>query len=396
MTAVADTDRRRPADDGSPRARVLCVDDEQAVLDGLARQLRQHFDVTTACGPMAGLETISHAEEPFAVIMSDMLMPGMDGATFLAHAHHRSPDSVRVLLTGHADMDKAIAAVNKGRIFRFLTKPCPRDDLIETLDDAAEQFRLITAERELLEKTLRSSVAALLETLSLANPMAFARASRITRTVKELVAATDAPDAWMIEIAAMLSQIGAVTLPQEIIAKLHSGERLDEGEQMLVEKLPSTAERILGGIPRLDAVREIIRQSPRPFDGKGQPPSAPKEEGLPLGSRMLRIALDLDPLEAQGLERDRAVAVLRDAAGAYDPNLLDALEGTAGPTVVLEIAARELTIGMILARDVTDANGVLLVGNGHEVTPSLIDRLHNWAVRGVVAEPLYVRVPGLR
>ncbi len=91
--------------------------------------------------------------------MSDMRMPGMDGATVLTRARAVQPDTVRVLLTGQADMEDAVAAVNDGNIFRFLIKPCPRPVLVRALTDAVDQHRMITAERVLLERTLRGSVA---------------------------------------------------------------------------------------------------------------------------------------------------------------------------------------------------------------------------------------------
>jgi len=141
-------------------ARVLCVDDEPNVLEGLRRQLCRHFTVATAGGGVAGLEVIER-DGPFAVVVSDMRMPGMDGAAFLNRVRERVPDTVRVLLTGRADLDAAVAAVNKGNIFRFLMKPCPSEVLIATLEASAAQYRLVTAERALLEQVLQGSIKAL-------------------------------------------------------------------------------------------------------------------------------------------------------------------------------------------------------------------------------------------
>ena len=124
--------------------------------------------------------------------MSDMRMPVMDGAAVLAQARSARPDTVRILLTGQADLEDAVAAVNNGNIFRFLLKPCPRPVLVQALSDAVEQHRMITAERELLERTLRGSVAALFDVLSLANPLAFARAVRIQQIVLQLIEAIGA------------------------------------------------------------------------------------------------------------------------------------------------------------------------------------------------------------
>ena len=164
--------------------RVLCVDDEPNVLAGLRRCLRGHFAVTTAVGGAAGLDAL-RAEGRFAVVVSDLRMPGMDGVAFLSQVRALAPDTVRVLLTGQADLEAAIASVNEGHIFRFLMKPCAPTQLLAAVDAAAEQHRLLTAERELLEQTLHGSIKALTEALALANPTSFGRATRLKQLVGE-------------------------------------------------------------------------------------------------------------------------------------------------------------------------------------------------------------------
>src|SRR5277367_1721946 len=105
---------------------VLCVDDEPRVVDGLAVQLRKDYRILTAHGGLAALRTLKEGAAP-AVIVSDMRMPGMDGATLLKHVKNLYPETTRILLTGETGRDAAIAAVNEGQIFRFLTKPCAPD-----------------------------------------------------------------------------------------------------------------------------------------------------------------------------------------------------------------------------------------------------------------------------
>src|SRR5918911_2964995 len=166
--------------------RVLCVDDEPNVLEGLRRTLGGHYRVRTAVGGAAGLEAIER-EGPFAVVVSDLRMPEMDGVAFLSRVRQRSPDTVRVLLTGQADLDAAIAAVNEGHIFRFLSKPCAQPVLFQALAAAEEQYRLITAERVLLEQTLYGSIKALTDILALAVPSAFGRAVRAKAHLSELL-----------------------------------------------------------------------------------------------------------------------------------------------------------------------------------------------------------------
>jgi response regulator RpfG family c-di-GMP phosphodiesterase len=358
------------------RPRVLCVDDEQRVLDGLTRTLRADFDVEHALNGHDALARLVHEE--FAVVLSDLRMPGMDGATFLGHAAEVAPSTVRVLLTGHTDVDDAIQAVNRGRIFRFLTKPASFDDLNSALHDAVAQHELITAERVLLEQTLRGAVTAMLEALSLSNPLVFARATRIRRIVAALLTAFPVADGWAIEIAAALSQLGAVSLPVEVVAKLDCGTPLTAEQQELMAGLPALTEQLLASIPRFDTVRDAIRLQNENFD---------PAKHLPLGARLLRVAIDLDQLESLNFTRAEAAAVLAERDGRYDPEVVQVLADLAHleeldvNRVPHTVRAAMLRPGMVLARDVVDTNGVLLVGRGTEVTPGLIARITNAADR---------------
>src|ERR1022692_4876094 len=199
----------------------------------MERQFRRQFEIRTAVGPVLGLQAIAEAG-PFAVVVSDLRMPVMDGVEFLTRVRAISPDSVRVMLTGQADMEAAIAAVNQGNIFQFLTKPCPSGTLTRALNSALEQYRLITAERELLEQTLRGSVGVLSEILSLPNPVAFGRAQRIRRYVVHMSARLDLPGRWQFEVAAMLSQIGSVTVPPEVMDKYYRRDPLTPEETQIL------------------------------------------------------------------------------------------------------------------------------------------------------------------
>src|SRR5450631_170470 len=160
---------RRNAGETIVLRRILCVDDEPNVLHAIERQFRKRFEITIALGPDLALREIAE-RGPFAVVVSDLRMPGMDGVQFLARVRQISPDTVRIMLTGEADFSAAIEAVNQGNIFQFLSKPCPAEMLGRALDAALEQHALIMAERELLERTLTGSVEVLSEILSLVNP----------------------------------------------------------------------------------------------------------------------------------------------------------------------------------------------------------------------------------
>jgi len=130
-----------PAD----RPRILLVDDDVNVLDGLRRNLWLRFDVTLATGAAEALE-LAASQGPYEVVVSDLRMPGMDGIALLSCLRQTSPQTVRVLLTGYGDVDAAVAAVNQGNVFRFLTKPCPLKKLVRALEDSIQQYRLNLAQ----------------------------------------------------------------------------------------------------------------------------------------------------------------------------------------------------------------------------------------------------------
>jgi response regulator RpfG family c-di-GMP phosphodiesterase len=377
-------------EDGRPR--ILCVDDEQMVLDGLSRTLRQHFAVSTALGGEAGLAQIA-AGVPFEVVVSDMRMPGMNGAAFLRAVRAQSPDTVRMLLTGYAELDAAIAVVNEGHIFRFLTKPCAPEELIRSLRAGVEQYRLVTAERVLLEQTLRGCVKTLTEILALASPTAFGRASRVKQHVSALAALRpDAGDPWQLEVAAMLSQIGCVTLPAQTAEKLYLGQELTRPERDMVDHLPATASQLLANIPRLEAVRAILTYQDKRFDGTGPPPDGQRGERIPIGARLLKVVLDYDALESRGITGREALDTLRGRTGWYDPGMLQAFAEMLGHAnqagKVVEARLRDLRIGMIFAEDLTSRTGMLLIARGQEVTPSLLNRIRNFSESVGPREPV--------
>jgi len=358
------------------------------VLDGLKLHLHQRFEVLTAPGGPEGVEMLRY-NGPFAVVVSDMRMPGMSGAEFLAQALVIAPDTVRILLTGHAELDSAIAAVNEGRIFRFLCKPCPPPLIVKALGDAVEQNRLILAERVLLEQTLAGSIKMLTEVLSLANPIAFGRAVQLKRLVSQLCDRMEIEPRWHIEAAAQLSQIGCITLPPEVAEKLYFGRDLTESEQALADRVPATADQLLASIPRLEPVREVLALMSRRFDG-GDGSWAKKGKDLPVGARILRLVGDYDRLQASGLPAAEAMGLMAQREGLYDPNLFEGFRAMIGNRTeqVRELPLFGLRPGMVFVDDVRSRGGTLIVARGHAVTQGLIERMKNFG--GQIKEPLRV------
>lgn len=364
---------------GKPR--ILCVDDEPQVLEGLTLNLRRHFEIETATSGALGLEILAR-EPTLAVVMSDMRMPGMDGAAFLAQARQVLPDAVRVLLTGQAEISSAIAAINEGQIFRFLTKPCPPPALLSAINAAVEQHRLITSERVLLEQTLHGSIKALTDVLALVSPAAFGRATRIKQLVSELAEQLSLRERWQVEVAAMLSQLGYITLPPDTAERLYYGRAVSAEEQQLVARLPTLTEELVGNIPRLEAVQAILKSYTKSYSADAAPTNDPKKQVVTVGAQVLHVAIDFDTLEtAEAGSADLALDTLRARAGKYAPHVLEALasvRGTHRNVTIHEIARRDLLVGMILVEDVTLSNGVLLVARGYEVTERFLERLRNF------------------
>jgi response regulator RpfG family c-di-GMP phosphodiesterase len=389
MTSLLDLRPQTPVDTTSP---ILLVDDEEAILDGLRRQLRKKFTVHTAGSGAAALELL--AVEPIAVVVSDMRMPQMDGATFLAKVRTQYPNIVRILLTGQADTQSAISAVNEGQIYRFLTKPCPPEVLLDEIGSAVELNRLVAAEKELLGSTLRRTVEALIATLSLAQPLAFARAVRVQRVVTELASALKLEEPWEVEVTAMLAHLGAVTLPPSVLAKLDAGRPLDEDEREMEARVPQLSRDLVAAIPRLELVAESIGWQRARYDGAGAQPGVPAGDELPLAARMLRLAADLETGTSQRPSVPATVSALRADAGAYDPILLqalidchDAADAGAPPR---DIDVLDLEEGMVVFDDILTTDGVLLIGRGTVVTDALIYRLENYADQGRVTATIRV------
>lgn len=360
---------------------LVCVDDEPNVLEGLALNLRRRFDVRTAPGGAEGLALLDEIGTP-AVIISDMRMPGMNGAAFLAEARRRAPDSVRMLLTGQTDLGAAISAVNEGQIFRFLTKPCPPPQLLDAAQAAAEQHRLLRLEKDLLEKTLLGSVKAMTDILSISSPALFGRAGRIRKLCSALRDAMGREKRWQLDVAAMLSQIGWVALPAEVAEKLNAGRGLTEREQTMVENARALSARLIGHIPRLDAVVVLLDGMRRPWSALNREVLESDPQGA-FDAQLLRAATDFDAYEASGRPAKQSLLIMRGLRGSYDPEILDAIEvlrvgERPAQGEVRELRLGQLEPGMVFEQDVLLKNGVLLASRGYEITDGFLERISNF------------------
>jgi len=357
---------------------ILCVDDEPQVLAGLAVNLRRRYHMLSATSGADGLVALSEHPDT-AVVVSDMRMPGMDGAAFLKQAREMAPNTVRILLTGQADMDSAISAVNEGRIFRFLTKPCPTVALIAAIQGAVEQHRLITAERVLLEQTLKGIIKTLTDVLALTSPAAFGRASRIKDHALGVAEALALPERWQLEVSAMLSQLGYLALPPELLDKVYNGQPLSEEETEAVARVPAVTEQLLGSIPRLEVVRGILSGYTLPYRAVTDGTDADAAL-MHRSAHILRLAIDFDTFEAQTGSKQFALNHMVGLAANYDPDAfsaLRALQGNDDGKRLREVHLADLVPGMVFAEDVKMDTGTLIVARGFEVTAGVVERMRS-------------------
>lgn len=373
------------------RPEILCVDDESRIVEGLALHLRKDYRVHTALGGDEGMAKLNELGG-VAVVISDMRMPVMDGATFLKRVMRAYPEATRILLTGEPGRDAAVQAVNEGQIFRFLTKPCPPEVLKSAIDAAVIQHRLVIAERLLMQETLVGCIQALVDVLAITNPVAFGRASRLKRMVMSFAEALGHKDFWQLEAATMLSQIGYLSLPVELVEKLYYGERLTPEEVLLAGGVPEVAGKLLGHIPRLEPVLQILNainaddaQLKKLGDGT-----------IGLGARILCIALEYDSLCAQGHNVNLAMQAVRGKSARFGEVLVEQFSalvgGVTGRTEVQEMPLRLVRPGMTIMDDLRTHLGTLLVPRGFEVSETFLARLHNFG-SGILAEKVRVLVP---
>jgi response regulator RpfG family c-di-GMP phosphodiesterase len=353
------------------------------VLEGLERNLGEHFEIVTASSGHDALTTIA-SQPPFAAIISDMRMPQMNGAEFLARARELAPDTSRLLLTGYAETTAAISAVNEGHIFRFLCKPCAPDVIRGHLVEAVRQHQLITSERQLLANTLNGAIAMMSDLLALAAPAVFERARQLRARVAFAARKLGYENAWEYEIAALLAHVGCITLPAGLVEKVWAGMNTTLDERATYDSHPIAAHRLIAAIPRLERVAEVVRRQrdPKPV---GDP-------AIDRGVTLLRAAIELDQLLGRHMAIHEAVRVL--AEHRHPPPVVAALgahacEAGAGGARLVKLA--DAVVGWVLDQNVNSPSGSLLIKAGTVLSPVLIEALRRHATGSGVVEPLHIR-----
>ena len=356
--------------------KILCVDDEESILRGFQLNLRKDFELHLASDGVEGLE-LFEKEGGFALVLSDMRMPRMNGAEMLAEIKKRDHEVSTILLTGHTDFDSAMAAVNDGNVFRMLSKPCPPERLIKVLNDGLEQHDLVQSKRILLDQTLRGAVDALAESLSTAKPLFFGRVQRVRRMAKELANKLNIPHAWRVDVAAVFSQLAYLALPENVTEDVYYRKDLNKEIKALLAKFPEDTRNILDKIPGLEEIGEVLKSVDIQYRFEEE-----KEDGVRIAASILKVALDFDYYEEQGYNRSLIVSTLKERTKDYDPkvtkSLSDLIVIAAETSSLQEIKIEDIDIGMRLSQELRLDDGFLIAAAGTDVDRQLLKVIRNY------------------
>jgi len=384
---------------------VLLVDDEEAILKGYIRSLGGMFTTEIAHNGEEALEKIK-ADDRYALVMSDHRMPGITGIELLQKVAEIRPNTVRMLITGYADLQMSLDAINEGSVFRMLTKPCTPPDFYKAIEDGLRQHELIMGEKELFEKTLNGSIQTLTDILSMLDPGAFGRANQRAAAAKVVAQKIGVSDLWSIEIAASLAELGRITLPSDVAQKRVGSAEMDDKEYAMLTRLPEFSSKLLARIPRLESVAQSVLYQNKNFDGSGFPEDNLHGEIIPLGARILRILETLyDDLD-RGMKIADAIEILRKKANKYDPQIVEATsevasrleniltrhkkKGPDGSNTRRSVKLDELSVGDLLLSNIETVDGILIINAGNIVRTATLQRIHNFSSIMQIREPIEV------
>ena len=407
---------------------LLVIDDEKEVLNALNRALRKEFELFLFSDPIAALEF--YRDKPTPLVLSDMRMPIMDGATLLGHISEINPSSKRFLLTGHADINLTVAAVNEGKISHYFAKPWDNVELIAELKDAFAVYlselstkkllrvnkeknaklSLLNSSMELeinkskkkldlistkeaksfarLKKTFNTFVGIYANSIALHNEEYTQHNYRIASHARYIAEQQDCDKllSYQIYIAGLLYEAGKIALPQKLLREPY--EQLNHQEQTLFDSFYQTGADLLSDVDELSFVVEIIKHIPERYDGSGLPEHLIADD-IPLGSRILALVTHFDNLVI-GRQQIAPVSVteakerLAKMAGSrFDPKLqsiyLDMLsalpEHNAAGNLEFPTDLMQLCEGLILTQDIVNSSSSVMLTKGTVIEQSHIDKL---------------------
>lgn len=374
---------------------ILMVDDEPNVLAGFRRLIGRKWNLQTAESGAAALALI-RMQGPFAVVVTDMQMPNMNGVELLEQVHTHSSDTVCIMLTGNADQQTAIQAINRGHVFQFLNKPCTPEVLEQAIARAMRQYELITAEKVLLKGTLSGVIRLLIEALCQSRPKLASVTSSIRRSTETLGEFAGVGGDWQLNLASSLCLIGLSVMRD-----------IGDDDIFLEENLVECAEcgsRLLGHIPRLAAVAQLVkRQRENLSFPSGSELSA--ISGIEASMiRVLRLAVDIERVRQGAIEQSVLLDELRSDQSIVAKKVLPLVQGLLGagevtenkqvaPASITRLPITRLKEGMIVEENIVANDGRTILVSGFQLTSFTVERLRSYAMAGSIPSEVCVRWP---
>jgi response regulator RpfG family c-di-GMP phosphodiesterase len=427
--------------------KILFVDDEKNILLSLKRlMLDENYEVFTASSGEEGLELLRSTEQ-VGVIVSDQRMPGLTGVDFLEKAREIAPEALRIMLTGYADLNATMDAINKGGAYRYITKPWDDQQLVQTIREATQNYQLLQENRRLNEVVNRQNeelkewntglkervmgqtveirkrmeeLHTLNQTLRQNYEMSIQAFSRLielhdlevkshSRNVAELscrvAKALKLPDHEIetIRVAALLHDIGKIGIPEHVLLK--DPDEMESNELELYSSHPVRGQTAIDSIEDLREAGILIRHHHERFDGRGYPDRLQGRD-VPLGARIIAVADFIDrAIARQPIPKtfEGSLSGVKEEAGKkFDPELLLVLAGPIRETyssylvdtdlIERELMPKDLLEGMLLAKDFYSGTGLLLLGKGAELDAGKIQSIKRYYALDPVMNGVFVLV----
>lgn len=367
------------------------IDDDRDILASYQVNFRKDFIIRIAENSSEAIEVLK-SEDDIGVIVSDYKMPDIDGVSLLKMLKRLYPDPVRIMITGYADLSTAVNAVNEGSIYRFLTKPVPPPELKSILQDALIQYNLKKNEKDLLNNTLKGTLKLLIDLISLTIPQTLNLGTRSRTIARRIGHKIGIDEIWELEVASLLSSIGMLLLPHEIIDKKSGSKELNPSEIQIFRTYPELGARLLKNIPRFEKVANAILYQNENYGSRDN--AQKKNDEIPIYSRIIRAANDYTILIESGLSPLEAYDKMLENYFFYDSDILETLlsevVGIDNSRKVKQIKLSELKSGMVTAKDIKDDKETMLLTKDKEISEPLLLRLNQIAKIRKITEPILV------
>jgi len=376
----------------SNKPRVLVVDDDNLLIKIFQNAVDStKYTVDAAVNAELAFEILKEADQPHEIVVSDMLMPGMGGGEFLHQLKKLYPETVRILLTGSSNVEAITEAINTADIFRFLQKPIDATHLNKTLRVALEQHQLLVSEKDLLQKTLVQSVSALVTILEVTNGIAFALTDHIRQYSLIIGKNLNTQKIWGLEMAALLSQVGCISVPELVLERFYWGEILSPKETSMIQNQGSVGRKIIANIPRLEEVAAVVEAANHPVDLKAYQCG----DVVAKHAAIIRASAEFDILARRGRSLDEIRAHFEKAKHFYPEELLaelEKLEPIEQREAVVELGVDKIKNGMYIEEDVKNSKGMLIVSRGYRINEAVRNRLINFSEEGEIDYLIKVRI----